>query len=162
VSIVGPFFLATLLALFLYPRLSDASVTFNEVALFMGGAMSITAFPVLARILAEEKIQHTTLGSVALACAAVDDVTGWCVLPYIVIVIRAHEISHSLWMIVVGSDWFRARDDLWCPAVAARLRNSVQPTAPSKRESDRPGCPAGRGFRLRDRVAEYTCFLVPS
>jgi Kef-type K+ transport system membrane component KefB len=106
VSIVAPFFLATLLALYLYPRLSDASVTFNGFALFMGAAMSITAFPVLARILREEKMQHTTLGSVALACAAVDDVTGWCVLAYIVIVVRAHEISHPLWMTVVGSIGF--------------------------------------------------------
>ncbi|MGH7711156.1 MAG: cation:proton antiporter, partial [Gemmatimonadaceae bacterium] len=52
-SIVAPFFLGACLALFLYPRLSDDSVTFTGFALFMGAAMSVTAFPVLARILQE-------------------------------------------------------------------------------------------------------------
>jgi Kef-type K+ transport system membrane component KefB len=103
VSIVAPFFLAALLALYLYPRLSDDSVSFSGFALFMGAAMSITAFPVLARILTERNLQRTTLGTVALACAAVDDVTGWCVLAYIVIVVRAHQSAHPLWVTLTGS-----------------------------------------------------------
>jgi Kef-type K+ transport system membrane component KefB len=103
VSIVVPFFLAALLALYLYPRLSDESVSFTGFALFMGAAMSITAFPVLARILTERNLQRTTLGTVALACAAVDDVTGWCVLAYIVIVVRAHQSAHPLWITLAGS-----------------------------------------------------------
>src|SRR5580704_4305354 len=103
VSIVAPFFLAALLALYLYPRLSDESVTFTGFALFLGAAMSITAFPVLARILTERNLQRTTLGTVALACAAVDDVTGWCVLAYIVIVVRAHQSAHPLWVTLTGS-----------------------------------------------------------
>ena len=103
VSIVAPFCLATLLALYLYPRLSDDSVTFTGFALFMGAAMSITAFPVLARILTERNMQRTALGSVALACAAVDDVTGWCVLAYIVIVVRTHQGSRPLWVTLAGS-----------------------------------------------------------
>jgi Kef-type K+ transport system membrane component KefB len=102
-SIIAPFFLATLLALYLYPKLSDESVSFTSFALFMGAAMSITAFPVLARILTERNMQRTTLGTVALACAAVDDVTGWCVLAYIVIVVRAHQSSHPLWVTITGS-----------------------------------------------------------
>jgi Kef-type K+ transport system membrane component KefB len=106
VSIVAPFFLATLLALYFYPRLSDQSVTFTSFALFMGAAMSITAFPVLARILTEGNMRHTTLGTVALACAAVDDVSGWCVLAYIVIVVRAHQSSHPLWFTLTGSVLF--------------------------------------------------------
>jgi Kef-type K+ transport system membrane component KefB len=103
VSIVAPFFLAALLAIYLYPRLSDDSVSFTGFALFMGAAMSITAFPVLARILTERNLQRTTLGTVALACAAVDDVTGWCVLAYIVIVVRAHQSAHPLWVTLIGS-----------------------------------------------------------
>ena len=55
VSIWRPFVLGGLLALYLYPRLSDDSVTFTGFALFMGAAMSITAFPVLARILTERE-----------------------------------------------------------------------------------------------------------
>jgi Kef-type K+ transport system membrane component KefB len=103
VSIVAPFSLAALLAIYLYPRLSDDSVSFTGFALFMGAAMSITAFPVLARILTERNLQRTTLGTVALACAAVDDVTGWCVLAYIVIVVRAHQSAHPLWVTLIGS-----------------------------------------------------------
>ena len=76
VSILAPFFLGALLALYLYPRVSDDSVTFMNFALFLGAAMSITAFPVLARILSERKLLNTQLGVITIACAAVDDVTG--------------------------------------------------------------------------------------
>src|SRR5437899_3577395 len=92
VSITAPFVLASFLAFYLYPRLSDSSVPFINFALFMGAAMSITAFPVLARILAERNMLNSRLGTIAIACAAVDDVTGWCILAYIVVLIRS---SHS-------------------------------------------------------------------
>ena len=88
VSIVLPFFLGTLLALYLYPRLSDESVTFAGFGLFMGAAMSVTAFPVLARILAERRLLGTKLGTVAIVCAAVDDVTAWIILAFIVVLVR--------------------------------------------------------------------------
>jgi len=83
-SILAPFLLGSLLALYIYPLLSDDSVTFPSFALFMGAAMSITAFPVLSRILAERKLLQTRLGTVAIACAAVDDITGWCILAGVV------------------------------------------------------------------------------
>jgi Kef-type K+ transport system membrane component KefB len=102
VSITAPFLLAALLALYLYPRLSDDSVAFTSFALFMGAAMSITAFPVLARILAERKMLHSRLGTVAIACAAVDDVTGWIILAYIVVLIRSEHSSTSIWMTLGG------------------------------------------------------------
>ena len=102
VSITAPFVLASLLALYLYPRLSDDSVSFTNFALFMGAAMSITAFPVLARILNERDMTQTRLGTVAIACAAVDDVTGWCILAYIVVLIRAAHQTTSIWMILGG------------------------------------------------------------
>ena len=102
VSITAPFVLAAFLALYLYPRLSDDSVAFTSFALFMGAAMSITAFPVLARILAERDMLASRLGTVAIACAAVDDVTGWCILAYIVVLIRAAHSSSSIWMTISG------------------------------------------------------------
>jgi Kef-type K+ transport system membrane component KefB len=102
VSITAPFVLAAVLALYLYPRLSDDGVAFSSFALFMGAAMSITAFPVLARILAERKMLHSRLGTVAIACAAVDDVTGWCILAYIVVLIRAAHSATSIWMTLGG------------------------------------------------------------
>ena len=102
VSITAPFVLAALLSLYLYPRLSDDSVAFSSFALFMGAAMSITAFPVLARILAERRMLRSPLGTVAIACAAVDDVTGWCILAYIVVLIRAAHSAGSIWVTIGG------------------------------------------------------------
>src|SRR5579872_3264157 len=103
VSITAPFVLASLLALYLYPRLSDASVSFTNFALFMGAAMSVTAFPVLARILTERDMMKSSLGNIAIACAAVDDVTGWCILAYIVVLIRAAHAATSIWITLGGS-----------------------------------------------------------
>jgi|HubBroStandDraft_6_1064221.scaffolds.fasta_scaffold00009_104 Kef-type K+ transport system membrane component KefB len=102
VSITAPFVLASFLALYLYPRLSDDSVAFTHFALFMGAAMSITAFPVLARILTERNALGSRLGTLAIACAAVDDVTGWCILAYIVTLIRAAKSSTPIWMTLSG------------------------------------------------------------
>ncbi len=102
VSITAPFVLASVLAIYLYPRLSDSSVPFTNFALFMGAAMSITAFPVLARILTERNMLQSRLGTVAIACAAVDDVTGWCILAYIVLLIRSGNSGSSIWLTVGG------------------------------------------------------------
>ncbi|PYQ93994.1 MAG: cation/H(+) antiporter, partial [Acidobacteria bacterium] len=88
-SIVAPFVLGSLLALFLYPRLSTSAVPFTSFALFMGVAMSITAFPVLARILTDCGIAQTDLGVVALTCAAADDVTAWCLLAFVIGIAQA-------------------------------------------------------------------------
>ncbi len=88
-SIIAPFLLGATLALALYPRLSSRDVPFTSFALFLGAAMSITAFPVLARILTDRRIQRTTLGVLALGCAATDDVTAWCLLAFVVAVDRA-------------------------------------------------------------------------
>ncbi len=88
-SIVVPFLLGAALALGLYPRFSNSAVPFTSFALFLGVAMSITAFPVLARILTDRGLHRTQLGVVALACAATDDVTAWCLLALVVGVAQA-------------------------------------------------------------------------
>jgi Kef-type K+ transport system membrane component KefB len=88
-SIVAPFLLGAALALWLYPRFSSSSVSFTVFALFIGVSMSVTAFPVLARILTDRGINTTQLGVIALACAAVDDVTAWCLLAFLVGVVRS-------------------------------------------------------------------------
>ncbi len=88
-SIVAPFLLGGLLALWIYPGLAPADVAFTPFALFLGVAMSITAFPVLARILADRRLQHTPLGVLALTCAAADDATAWCLLAFVVGVAKA-------------------------------------------------------------------------
>jgi len=88
-SIVVPFTLGSALALYLYPRYSHGGVPFTVFALFMGVAMSVTAFPVLARILTDRRMHQTRMGTIALACAAVDDATAWCLLAFVVSVVQA-------------------------------------------------------------------------
>ncbi|HJU72219.1 MAG TPA: cation:proton antiporter [Gemmatimonadaceae bacterium] len=105
-SIIAPFLLGALLALFLYPRLSDDDVTFTAFALFMGAALSVTAFPVLARILSERGLTRTRLGAIAIACAAVDDVTAWCILAAVVLIARSADAPVSLPLMIGGSILF--------------------------------------------------------
>ncbi|MBX9678560.1 MAG: cation:proton antiporter [Gemmataceae bacterium] len=97
-SIVAPFVLGTGLALWLYPRFSHQGVPFTSFALFMGVAMAITAFPVLARILSDRGLDKTELGNIALGCAAADDVTAWCLLALVVGVAQA-EPGNAIWVI---------------------------------------------------------------
>jgi Kef-type K+ transport system membrane component KefB len=87
-SIVMPFLLGSALALWLYPSYANRGVSFTPFALFAGVAMSITAFPVLARILTDREMQKSPTGVLALACAAADDVTAWCLLAFVVAVTR--------------------------------------------------------------------------
>lgn len=102
-SIVAPFLLGTGLAFYLYPRLSNASVSFTSFALFMGTAMSITAFPVLARILTERKMLRSKVGAMTLACAAVNDVTGWSILAAVVLFVQTSSGASPLWLTLAGS-----------------------------------------------------------
>ena len=88
-SIVAPFLLGSFFALYLYPRLSTTDVPFYCFALFIGVSMSVTAFPVLARILTDRRIHTSRMGVLALTCAAVDDVTAWCLLAFVVSVVQA-------------------------------------------------------------------------
>jgi Kef-type K+ transport system membrane component KefB len=100
-SIVVPFVLGVLLAMHLYPRVA-AGVPFTGFVLFMGAAMSITAFPVLARILNERDLLRTRVGALTIVCAAVDDVTAWCFLAVILTLIKS-ELNHlPLWQMLVG------------------------------------------------------------
>jgi len=105
-SIVIPFTMGVCLALYLYPRLSDRGVGFTGFELLMGAAMSVTAFPVLARILTERDLLRTRVGTVAIACAAVDDVTAWCILAAVVAVVRTGSGAQPLWITLGGSVLF--------------------------------------------------------
>jgi Kef-type K+ transport system membrane component KefB len=94
-SIIVPFLLGTALSLFLYSGLAPQGTSFNAFALFIGVAMSITAFPVLARILEDRNLTHTGLGSIALTCAAVDDVTAWCILALVIALVKSAGIASA-------------------------------------------------------------------
>lgn len=95
-SIVVPFALGAVAgALWFYKSLSDPSVPFSSFVLFMGVAMSITAFPVLARILTERGLLQSRIGAIAITCAAVDDVTAWCLLAFVVSIVRAASLAEA-------------------------------------------------------------------
>jgi Kef-type K+ transport system membrane component KefB len=103
-SIVLPFLSGTAIALWLYPRYSAGAVSFTTFALFIGVAMSITAFPVLARILTDRGMQKTRLGVLALACAAINDVVAWCLLAFVISV--AHAQTGSLFFTLITTIGF--------------------------------------------------------
>jgi Kef-type K+ transport system membrane component KefB len=94
-SIIAPFFLGVSVSLLVYRPFAPPGIPFTSFALFMGVAMSITAFPVLARIIEERRMSDSLLGSTAIACAAVDDVTAWCVLASIIAVVKVNGIGPS-------------------------------------------------------------------
>lgn len=89
VSIVLPFFLGVLLAFELFIDFAPQGIPFTAFALFMGIAMSITAFPVLARILKERRMTRTHVGSMAIICAAIGDVTGWLLLVFVIAIAKS-------------------------------------------------------------------------
>ncbi|GAA3804808.1 cation:proton antiporter [Streptomyces phyllanthi] len=91
-SMALPFALGAGLAILLFPWYDKSQLSTDGVlapALFLGAAMSITAFPVLARIIAESGMQRSRIGAMALACAAVQDFLAWCVLAVIVVIATA-------------------------------------------------------------------------
>lgn len=101
-SIIIPFAMGVSLAYFLYERFAPPHISFLAFGLFMGIAMSITAFPVLARILHERGLTKTALGSLAITCAAADDVTAWCILAAVVAVVQAGSAMSALFTVLVS------------------------------------------------------------
>jgi Kef-type K+ transport system membrane component KefB len=113
-SIALPFALGAIAALWLAPTLSSSSVPLPSFVLFLGIAMSITAFPVLARILSERGLIHTPIGALAVTCAAFGDVTAWCLLAFITAVARATglgsaAVTAGLTVLYCAAMWFVAR-----------------------------------------------------
>lgn len=98
-SIVIPFALGMTLAYFIYPIFAPMGVEFSSFGLFMGIAMSITAFPVLARIVQERGMQKTKLGTIAITCAAADDITAWCILAVVIAIVKAGSFLSALYVI---------------------------------------------------------------
>jgi Kef-type K+ transport system membrane component KefB len=88
-SIVLPLALGAILAVGLFGHLAPQGTALTSFALFMGVAMAVTAFPVLARILTDRGIATTEIGVLALSCAAVDDVTAWCLLAFVSGVVKS-------------------------------------------------------------------------
>lgn len=101
-SIIFPFALGIGLAYFIYRRFAPDHVHFLSFALFMGIAMSITAFPVLARIVQERGLSKTRLGTIAITCAAADDITAWCILAAVIAIVKAGSVLSALYTLVMA------------------------------------------------------------
>ncbi|GAA3749196.1 cation:proton antiporter domain-containing protein [Salinactinospora qingdaonensis] len=82
-----------------YRELSGSDVTRVEFALFLGGALSLTAFPMLARILYERRLQNSSLGRLALVAASIDDAAAWCLLAVLLSLHSGAGVWQSLWTI---------------------------------------------------------------
>jgi Kef-type K+ transport system membrane component KefB len=126
-SIMAPFLLGGVLAWSIYPRLGNGAPRLPFV-LFLGAAMGITAFPVLARILADCKLTHTRVGMFALSCAAIDDVTAWCLLAVITVIARPEANQNPLpWRFAALIGYILAMVFLVRPALRRLLPASATP-----------------------------------
>ena len=101
-SIVIPFALGIGLSYFVYNQFAPEGVKFLSFSLFMGIALSITAFPVLARIVQERGIHNTKLGAIVITCAAADDITAWCILAVVIAIVKAGTFVSSLYIIMLA------------------------------------------------------------
>lgn len=101
-SIIIPFAAGVGLAYFIYTSFAPEGVAFASFALFLGISMSITAFPVLARIIQERGMQKTRLGAIAITCAAADDITAWCLLAAVIAIVKAGSFVSSIYTILLA------------------------------------------------------------
>jgi len=101
-SIGLSFLLGMGLAWFLYADYAPAGIPLYAFALFMGIAMSITAFPVLARIIKERNLMNTRIGTIAITSAAIGDITGWCILAFVIAIVRMHSINAPLYTLLAA------------------------------------------------------------
>jgi Kef-type K+ transport system membrane component KefB len=102
-SIIIPFALGMGLAYFVYDSFAPEGTQFISFALFLGIAMSITAFPVLARIIQERGMHKTKLGTVIITCAAADDITAWCILAIVIAIVKAGSFVSALYTIALAA-----------------------------------------------------------
>lgn len=95
-GVVVPFLLSFALCLVVMPFNAERGVSYVSLAVFIGAALSVTAFPVLARMLSDLGIARTRLGSMAIACASVDDICAWSLLAVAIAVVKLHNIDSAI------------------------------------------------------------------
>lgn len=125
-GMVVPFMLGIGLSLYLYRHYAPANIHFYAFSLFIGIAMSITAFPVLSRIIRERGITHTRLGSVAIAAAATDDLVAWCLLTFIVAIAKAGTGTSTLYTLAAVIIYIAIMLFLVRPVITRMMKQSLQ------------------------------------
>jgi Kef-type K+ transport system membrane component KefB len=131
-SMVVPFAMGLGAAYFLYNNFAPHNVPFLGFALFIGISMSITAFPVLARMVKERGLSHTNVGITALSCAGINDIVAWCLLAAVVAIVRKGSVVSSFHTI------------LWCLCYVLVMMLVVRPVLRVLINSAK-GNAAGRG-----------------
>jgi len=101
-SIVVAFTMGVIVAYFLFGQFTYEKTSFLPFALFMGIAMSIAAFPVMARIVHEKGMNKTPLGAMIITCAAIDDITAWCLLAAVIAIVKAGSVASALYTILLA------------------------------------------------------------
>jgi Kef-type K+ transport system membrane component KefB len=144
-GIAAPLLLGIALSWAIFEEFAPSGVRFLPFALFVGTAMSITAFPVLARILAERRMTGSILGATAIACAAVDDVTAWCMLSVVVAAAKATGLGGAAMTIVVVA--------LFAAVMMLGIRPQVRRTA------GRPGW-SGEGAFVAALIFAFACAFI--
>lgn len=102
VSIIVPYLLGVGLAFFLYTEYAPPTADFISFALFMGIAMSITAFPVLARIVQEKGMTRSPLGMIVITSAAIDDISAWTLLAVVVAIANSTAVTGAIFTILLS------------------------------------------------------------
>lgn len=100
IGIIIPYSFGLGLSIYLYREFAPSNINFLSFGLFMGIAMSIAAFPVMARIIQERNLTKTRLGTLAITCAASDDITAWCILALVIAIVKAGSVISILYTIV--------------------------------------------------------------
>lgn len=155
-SIIVPFVMGALLAYYLYPRVTDGTMPFTGFILFMGAAMSVTAFPVLARILTERNLIGTKLGTLTITCAAVDDVTAWCILAAITGIVRSQHTQLTLWQMILGMVVYFA-------VMLLLIKPLLSSLAAGREGAGEAGAGGGNGGATTDKVlAVLLVFMLAS
>lgn len=101
-SIIIPFALGMGLSYFIYQHFAPRGVPFVSFAMFLGISMSITAFPVLARIVQEKGMHKSRLGTIVLTCAAADDITAWSLLAVVIAIVKAGSFISAVPTIIMA------------------------------------------------------------
>ena len=139
-SVALPFALGAALSLVLYPTHDETDagpVAPLALALFLGVAMSITAFPVLARILTDRGMHRTPIGVLALACAAVDDIIAWTLLAFVVAVVQGQGPTDVLRIIALTAAFAAFMFLAGASGAAAAQRAGTTASDDSRRTSSR-------------------------
>ena len=128
-GIATPFVIGIAVGYLMYPVLSTPTVSRTGFSLFIGIALSITAFPVLARILKDQHLLGTEVGAIAIAAAAVDDVTAWSMLAFIVAITRVSDVGGAVASLALTLAFVVVMLGVIRPLLARLARRMPQPGA---------------------------------